>query len=177
MNQKLLITILVVVFLLAACSPSSTTDELNEEAQIYVAAIREVQTIEKYRSLVYLIITTEDLAIFDGTVTPAQPFPMDLQEAITTELADETYEIIWIETFEDAPISPENWRETPGWKIADGDGMVITFGNIHHQDDGTVQLNFFMTCADMCGSGMNYVLTPNNGIWQVSGAVGPEIAS
>jgi hypothetical protein len=64
-----------------------------------------------------------------------------------------------------------------GWKIAEGAGMIIILGNIHPQDDGSVQLSFFMTCADMCGIGKNFVLNQDNDNWHVTGSVGAEIAS
>jgi hypothetical protein len=119
----------------------------------------------------YLVTTTEDLVYADAPTAPARKLPADLQEAITAELADEWYKLIWIEAFDDAPIDPSNGE------IAEGDGIVITLGNIHPQEDGSVQLSFFMTCADMCGFGKTYVLKRNQGIWQIIGSVGPEIAS
>ena len=177
MNSKMFIGAVTAVFLLAACRPVSSTDELIDHALIYSAAIRKIHSFENSRDLVYIIYTTEDMAIFEGTVAPPQSISPDLQEAIMAELTDEPYEVIWIESFEDAPLEPDNWRETPGWKIAEGNGMVITLGNIHPQEDGTVQLSFFMTCADMCGIGQNFILEQNNGVWQVTGSIGPVIAS
>ena len=177
MHPKMFIGAVTAVFLLAACRPSSSTDELIDHAHIYSATIREVQSFERERDLVYVISTTEDMAIFEGTVAPPQSISSDLQEAIVAELSDEPYRVIWIEAFEDAPIEPDNWRETPGWKIAEGEGIVITLGNIHLQEDGSVQVSFFMTCADMCGIGQNFILKHNNGVWQVTGSIGPVIAS
>jgi hypothetical protein len=176
---------LALLLLLAAAGCTATEDtnddpnpaDPNQDAQIYAAAIREIHSITPSRGLVYVITTTEDYTIFDAPTAASQLLAADLQEAITAQLADEAYELIWIAAFDDAPIDPPNWRDAEGWRIADDDGMIITLGNIHPQDDGSVQLSFFMTCADMCGIGKNYVLKPDNGGWRVTDSVGPVIAS
>ena len=172
------VTILVLaLLLLLAAAACTATEDTNDDAQIYAAAIREIHAITPSRGLVYVVTTTEDYTIFDAPTATPQLLPVDLQEAIAAELVDEPYELIWIETFDDAPFDPANWRDVEGWRIADDDGMIITLGNIHPQDDSSVQLSFFMTCAQMCGIGKNYVLEQNNGVWRVTGNVGPVIAS
>jgi len=170
-------TLLLALLLLLAAAGCAAIDDTNDDAQIYAAAIREIHSFERSRGLVYVVTTTEDYTIFDAPTAPSQLLPADLQEAITAELADEPYELIWIEAFDDAPFDPANWRDVEGWTIAEGDGMIITLGNIHPQDDGSVQLSFFMTCAQMCGIGKNYVLEQYDGVWRVTGSVGPVIAS
>ena len=141
------IHLLALLLLLVATSCMTTEETTNDDAQIYAAAIREIHSFEHSRSLVYVVTTTEDYTIFEASTDPPQLLPADLQEAITAELADEPYQLVWIETFDDASFDPANWRDVESWRIAEGDGMIITLGNIHHQDDGSVQLSFFMTCA------------------------------
>lgn len=121
--------------------------------------------------LVYVVTTTQDLAMVDAPTAPSQKLPADLQEAIKAELADEPFELIWIEAFDDASIDPTNGQ------IAEGDGIIITLGNIHPQNDGSVQLPFFMTCGGLCGIGKTYVLNQISDVWQITGSVGPEIMS
>lgn len=174
-----------VLLLLAAAGCTATEDtsddpnasDANDEAQIYAAAISEIHSYARSSGLVYLLTTKEDLAYADAPIAPSQNIPADLQEAITAELAGEPFEMIWIEAFADAPVGPINQQSAAGWHIAEGDGIVISLGNIHPQEDGSVQLSFFMTCADVCGVGKTYVLSQSNGNWHVSGSVGPEIAS
>ncbi len=180
---KTLLLVILLPLAAAGCTAIEVTiddpnpAESNDDAQIYAAAIREIHSFERYRGLVYVVTTTEDYTIFDAPTAPSQLLPADLQEAITAELADEPYDLIWIEAFDDAPFDPANWRDVEGWRIAEGDGMIITLGNTHPQDDGSVQLSFFMTCAQMCGIGKNYVLEQYDGVWRVTGSVGPVIAS
>ena len=177
--------LLALVLLLAAASCSATEDskedpnpaDTNDHAQIYAAAIREIHAIAWSSGLVYVITTTEELVYAEAPTAPAQKLPADLQEAITSELADERFEVIWIEAFDDAPIGPSNPQIAKGWHIAEGEGIIITLGNIEPQDDGSVQLSFIMTCADVCGIGKTYVLNQYYNNWHVTGSVGPEIAS
>jgi hypothetical protein len=183
--KRVAIFLLALLLLLAGsgCTATQNTDDdanpadNNDDAQIYAAAIREIQAIARSSSLVYLVSTTEDLAYAGAPTALSQKLPADLQEAITAELAGESYELIWIEAFDDAPIGPTNPQLAEGWHIAEGDGIIITLGNIHPQDDGSVQLSFWMTCADVCGVGKTYVLNEQFNNWHVTGSVGPEIAS
>lgn len=177
--------LLALLLLLAAAGCAATEDTnddpspagANDDAQIYAAAIPEIHSYARSSGLVYVVTTTEDLAYGDAPMAPSQEIPADLQEAVTAELAGEPYELIWIEAFEDAPIGPTNPETEEGWQIAGDDGIIITLGNIHLQDDGSVQLSFFMSCADVCGTGKTFVLNQSYGNWHVTGSVGPEIAS
>jgi len=185
-KMKRATTLLLVLLLLLAGSgctaAQNTNDDPNpaeniDDAQIYAAAIREIHSFARSSDLVYLVTTTEDLVNADTPTAPSQKVPAELQEAITAKLAGERYELIWIEAFDDAPIGPTNPKIAEGWHIAEGDGIIITLGNIHPQDDGSVQLSFWMTCADVCGVGKTYVLNEYSNNWHVTGSVGPEIAS
>ena len=177
--------LLALLFLLAVDGCTATEDtnddpnpaDTNDDAQIYAAAIPEIHSYAQSTVVVYLLTTTEDLVYADAPVAPAQKLPADLQEAITAELADEQFELIWIEAVDDAPIGPINPQSAEGWHIAEGDGIIITLGNIHPQEDGSVQLSFFMSRADMYGVGKTYVLNQDYNNWHITGSVGPEIAS
>lgn len=183
MIRRIMLFLTLSLLFAAGCTAAEKTDNdpigtsTADQAEIYAAAIREIQGIVRSSNLVYVIATTEDMAFAGAPEAPSQKLSIELQEAITAELADEPFELIWIERFDDAPIGPINPEITEGWIIAGGDGIVITLGNIHPQKDETVQLSFFMSCADICGSGKTYVLEEVFNMWHVTGIVGPEIAS
>jgi hypothetical protein len=173
-------TLLLALLLLLAAAGCIASEDTNDDptspdpddvAQIYAAAIPEIHSYARSTGVVYLLATTEDLSYDGAPVAPAQKLPVDLQEAITAELTDERFELIWIEAFDDAPIDPADSH------IAEGDGIIITLGNIHPQDDGSVQLSYFMTCGPLCGTGKTYVLNQDYNNWHITGSVGPEIAS
>jgi hypothetical protein len=176
---------LALLLLLAAAGCTATEDtnvdpdtaDTNDDAQIYAAAIGQIYNVDHSFGeppgwpLVYVVTTTDDSVMVDTPTAPSQKIPADLQEAIAAELAGEPFELIWIEAVDDAPVDPTSGQ------ISDGDGIIITLGNIHPQDDGSVQLPFYMTCGGLCGIGKTYVLNQINGVWQISGSVGPEIMS
>ena len=153
------------------------TSAAGDDPQIYAAGIRQIYTVDHSFGqapgwpLVYVVSVTDDSVMIDAPGAPSQTLSVDTQQAITAELSGEPFELIWITAFDDAPIDPTNGQ------IAGGDGIIISLGNIHHQEDGTVQLPFFMTCGGLCGIGKTYVLQRAGGEWAVSGSVGPEIMS
>ena len=184
--MKQVTTFLLALLLLLAAAGCATTEDTNDtptpaanndEAQIYAAAIRQIYTVDHSFGespgwpLVYVITTTDDSAMIDGPVAPSQTLPAELQRAITAELSDLPFEVIWIADHDEAPIDPTNGQ------VAEGEGIIISLGNIHSQDNGSVQLPFFMTCGGLCGIGKTYVLTQVDGAWPVTGSVGPEIMS
>jgi hypothetical protein len=183
MRETVLILAVLLLLAAAGCTATEETNDdpdaadTNDDAQIYAAAIRQIYDVDHSFGdppgwpLVYAVTTTTDSAMVDTPSAPSQKLAADLQEAIAAELANEPFELIWIEAFDDAPIDPANGQ------ISDGDGIIITLGNIHSQDDGTVQLPFFMTCGGLCGIGKTYVLNQVDGVWQIFGSVGPEVVS
>ncbi|HET6444324.1 MAG TPA: hypothetical protein VFI27_07050 [candidate division Zixibacteria bacterium] len=179
--------ILALLLLLAAgCAATEDTNDgpipidTEETAQIYATTISHIYNVDHSfggpgRSpgwpLVYVVTTTDDSAMGDAPAASSQKLSTDLQEAIAAEVAGETFELIWIEAFNDAPIDPSNGQ------IAEGEGIIITLGNLHPQDDSTVQLSFIMACGGLCGIGKTYVLNQVNDVWQITASVGPEIMS
>ncbi len=176
-------TFLLALLLLLAAVGCADSDENGgplsaaDEAQIYATAINQIYTVDHSYGeppgwpLVYVISVTDDSAMFDAPTAPSKTLSPALQEAITAELADQPFEVIWIESRDAAPIDPSDGR------VAGGEGIIINLGNIHPQEDGSVQLPFFMTCGGLCGIGKTYILSPADDGWQVTGSTGPEIMS
>ena len=178
-NTAAILLAFIFVLALSGCGQGGASGVLDkaEAGQIYAAAVSEIYHVDHSFGeapgwpLVYVVSTTDDSAMVDAPTAPSQTLSAELQEAITAELAEDPFELIWIEEFDEAPIDPTNGQ------IAKGEGIIITLGNIHPQDDDSVQLPFFMTCGGLCGIGKTYVLTQVNGVWSVTGSVGPEIMS
>lgn len=174
--------LLALVFLLAVAGCAGGDGETirvdpGDQAEIYATTIRQIYTVDHSFSeapgwpLVYVVSVTDDSAMVDAPTAPSQTLSAELQEAITAELTDQSFELIWIGDIKEAPVDPTNGQ------VAGGEGIIITLGNIHAQDDGSVQLPFFMTCGGLCGIGKTYVLSQIDGAWQVTGSTGPEIMS
>ncbi len=58
--------------------------------------------------------------------------------------------------------------------IANGKGAIITFGNVHLQKDGSVQVSASLYFASLGGTGKTYILTKVNGVWTVTGSTGVQ---
>jgi hypothetical protein len=172
---------ILLLLAVAGCSGAGDTGSAlasTDEAQIYAAAIRQIYNVDHSFGgespgwpLVYVVSVTDDSVMVDAPTAPSKTLASTLQEAITAELADQPFELIWIQSRQEAPIDPSNGQ------VAEGEGIIISLGNLHPQDDGSVQLPFFMTCGGLCGIGKTYVLNRAGDAWQVTGSTGPEIMS
>jgi hypothetical protein len=148
----------------------------DDARQIYATAVRQVYTVDHSFGgdppdfpFVYIVTTTDDGSLLDAPATPPQKLSAELQQAIEAGLTDLPFEIVWVESLDDVPVDPNNGA------IAGGQGIVITLGNILPQNDGSVQLPFYMVCGGLCALGKTYVLNQIDGVWQVTGSVGVEI--
>lgn len=160
-------------------TPLRTPEPLSTEtqAQIYAAAIRQMYGVEHsfggdppQKSLVFIRGITDDGSLLYAPVTEEQKITAELRQAIESELSDQPFKIVWVETIDEVPV-----EESGGIDIARGEGIFITPGNILPQPDGTVHLPFYMLCGTLCLSGKTYVLKAEQGAWQVTGSVGAEI--
>jgi len=183
MSVRFFLFTLLLLVAVAGCTATSNTNDTpipaagNDQADIYAAAVRQIYTVDHSFgespgwSQVYVVTVTDDSAMFDAPKAPPQTIPAGLQASIAARLNDLPFELIWVDSAFEAPSDPANGL------VAGGDGIIISLGNIHPQDDGSVQLSFFMTCGSLCGIGKTYVLSQVDGAWQVTGSVGPEIMS
>jgi hypothetical protein len=185
MKNKHFLLALLLLLAAAGCTAAGGTDAedtskaltASDQAQIYAAVIRQIYTVDHSFgeapgwSLVYAVSITDDSVMVDAPTAPSRTLSATLQEAITAQLANQPFELIWIESQDEAPVDPGNGE------VAEGEGIIITLGNIHPQEEGSVQLPFFMTCGGLCGIGKTYVLNQAGHTWQVTGSTGPEIMS
>jgi hypothetical protein len=162
----------------ATSRPIATPDPVSDEeaAQIYAAAIRRMTTFEHSFGgnppdfpLVFILSITSDGELLGAPITPPQKLSPEMQGAIEAGIADLPFEYIWVESRDEVPM------ERGGGIIADGQGIIITMGNILPQEDSMVHLPFYMVCGSLCLSGKTYVLEEIDGAWQVTDNVGMEV--
>jgi hypothetical protein len=174
-NAILLAGIIVLLAgLLVACGEAPDAATPADEAAIYAAAIRQLYTVDHTFGqppnwpTVYVISTTDDnIGTLTGEGSDPRTLSSETQQAITEALSDLPTEIVWIGDRSEAPISDQNGT------VDYGDAIIITLGNIHPQDDGSVQLPASLYCGMLCATGMTYVLEQTDGTWQVTGTTGP----
>jgi ABC-2 type transport system permease protein len=156
-----------------AILPSATPDAAEiEQAAIYAAVVRQLYTVDHTFGggppnfpIVYIVQRTND-AMGDPEAPGAEPRLLSpaVQEDVTRALADLPAEFRWVE---DVPMNED------GGQVADG-GAIVTLGNVHPQDDGTVHVSASLYFANLGATGKTYVLQQVDGAWQVVGTTGVE---
>jgi hypothetical protein len=156
---------------LATCRPATSLSDADEAA-IYAAVIRQIYTQDDtfggtlQPPTLYLVRTTDD-SIGDPDLEGAAPrqIPAAVQDRIGEALADLPTQIVWVEGRDQVPMD-----ETRG-AVAEG-GAILTLGNLHRQDDGSVHVAGSIYVAMLAAGGQTYVVEQVEGAWEVTGTTG-----
>jgi ABC-type transport system involved in multi-copper enzyme maturation permease subunit len=179
-NGPVVVERVVEVPVMAVPTPTPTaaasgTLDPEASAAIYAAVVRQLYTVDHTFGeppqfpLVYLVRRTDD-----GVGDPEAP-----REA-ATEIADEVRdavlarlagtglpaEFLWVGGREDVPTDEHGTVE--------GGGVVITLGNIHPQEDGSVLVAGSVFFGPLGAGGRTYVLEQIDGEWRVTGDTGVQ---
>jgi hypothetical protein len=175
--RKISISMLIASSLILGCvstacntTESSITIEQSDEVAIYSAVIRQIYAHTTFNGTyqpptIYIIRYTDDTA-GDPKAHPSEPILVteDLQSEITSELQDLPTNIVWVNASDE--VEKNSWRD-----VLDG-GAILTLGNIHLQEDNSVQVpgSYFM--ASLCAGGRTYILEFIENIWEITGTTG-----
>ena len=172
MKKKMLgliaLSLTLILSTLAACTTPVLT--LDDEAIIYAAVVRQLYTVDHTFGeppnfpVVYLPRATDDRA---GDPRSAEVkssiLTESVQEAIVAALDDLPAEFIWVDERDDVPMDRG---------IVEGNGAMITWGNIYLQRDGTVQVAASVFFSREGGAGMTYIVEKVDGVWKITGNTG-----
>ena len=148
---------------------------LQDQIAIYAAAARQLyfkdNTMESGSARfpsIYLVSITNDRT-GDPNQPDAGPIALDpdLRKGIASVLSDISASISWVNTLEEVA------KDAKTGAVQDG-GLIMTFGNIQVQADGSVQLPASVYIASMVAGGQTYVLEKSNDEWQVTGNTGAK---
>lgn len=161
---------LVLLSLLAACSAGD--DAEADEVAVYSAVIRRIYTEDDTFGgtlnppIVYLVSTTDD-GIGDPDIEGSEPRSIspDTREGVVEALADLPAEFIWVEDAAAVPVDDDTGAVT-------GDGVILTLGNIHEQEDGSALVSGSIFIASLAAGGQTYILEQVDGAWTVTGTTG-----
>ena len=142
-----------------------------DEIAVYSAVVRQILdtddtfggTLEK--PVVYILTETDDAA-GDPTVGSSEPETIDdnVREGITAALSDVPSTITWIDSRDQLELE-DNGSITGG-------GVLITLGNIHPQEDGTLYVGGSIYVGSLAAGGNTYVLENQGGTWTITGTTG-----
>jgi hypothetical protein len=91
--------------------------------------------------------------------------PEAVQNQIGEALADLPPQITWVDDRADVALDPTT-------DAVVGKGAIVTLGNIHPQDDGSVHVSSSIYVAMLAAGGQTYVLERVEGTWEVTGTTG-----
>lgn len=158
---------------LAACTAVAPQPAIDE-IEVYTAVIRQIYTVDDtfggtlQPPLVYIISQTND-SIGDPDIEqkPSQPIDAASQEAIVSALADLPAQWVWVNGRDEVPTNPDNGR-------IEDEGVIITLGNIHLQDDGTVFVSGSIYVGMLAAGGQTFILEQTDSGWAVIGTTGVQ---
>ncbi|MHC4277635.1 MAG: hypothetical protein ACYSTI_09985 [Planctomycetota bacterium] len=153
----------------ASCS---TPAEAKSEDAIYAAAVHQLYTVDHTFGeppnfpIIYLVETTDDgVGDPDAPQTNSNLLLSSVQEAITAALDDLPAEFVWVGNFNEVPLDSNTGA-------VEGNGAIITLGNVHFQEDGSALVSASIYFANLGAGGLTYIVESIDGVWQVTGNTG-----
>lgn len=146
----------------------------EEQAAIYAIVAAQLYTVDHTYSeapnfpVIYLSMQTDDYAGDPNFASaPASEIPPEVREILEKHLLGLPAELRWIASAEEAPRDPETQF------IADN-GALITLGNIHLQEEGSLLIAGSLEVGPLIAGGRTYVLENLGGEWQITTIAGEE---
>ena len=164
----------LVLSTMAACATPASTLSEDGEAAIYAAVVRQVYTGDHTFGeppnfpIVYLVRVTDD-GVGDPDVARDEPrlLPEPIVAAVVAALDDLPAEFMWVDN-----IGEVSLNSTTG--AVEDNGVIVTVGNIHLQEDGSVLVSATIYIANLAAGGMTYIVEQSNDVWQVTGDTGVQ---
>ncbi len=163
-RRRWLMSILIGALLAVSvsCGPRAATLSETDQAQIYASVIGQLRHDHGGPAAGYIMGYTDDSGGTDTGMPGSKMLPESLKKAVLDALADTSGSYTWLSSFSDFPR-----QEGPAA------ACQIILGNIHHQDDGTVQVTASLFFGGTAGGGGTFVLKRESGVWTVTGTTGP----
>jgi ABC-2 type transport system permease protein len=147
----------------------------GDRAAIYAAVVCQLLTVDHTFEdgppnfpIVYLVRSTDDgVGDPDAPQAESRALPESVQSAMVAALDDLSVEFLWVDDADEVP------RDGDMGDVAGG-GAIVTLGNIHFQEDGSVLISAKLYFSMPGATGKTYVLERVDGIWQVTGDTGVQ---
>jgi ABC-2 type transport system permease protein len=147
-----------------------------DTAEIYAAIARQFYTVDHTFGnqppnwdILYLVFRTDD-SVGDPNEKQADPvdLPNEIMSGVAKYLGDLPARVAWVESRDAVFMDPETGT------IDQGRSAMIVFGNIHPQEDGTMHVSASLYFSSLGATGKTYILTKENGFWEIIGTTGVE---
>ncbi len=150
--------------------------ELEDQAQIYAAVIRQLYTVDHTFGdnppnwkIIYIVVQSDDrVGDPNAELTEAMIIPKPVLGTAIELIKDLPADINLVDSRDSVSIDAKNGS------VDSGSGVIFTLGNIHPQDDGTVQVSASLYFSSLGAAGKTYILEKVDGSWKISGTTGIE---
>ncbi|MFC2062516.1 carboxypeptidase-like regulatory domain-containing protein [Chloroflexota bacterium] len=152
-----------------------STGEINDDqakAAIYAAVVRQLYTVDHTFGeppnfpIIYLVGSTDDsVGDPDAPQTKSNVLLSSVQEAVTVSLEDLPAEFVWVGNFNEVPLDSNTG-------VVEGNGAIITLGNVHFQEDGSALVSASIYIANLAAGGLTYIVEHIDSAWIVVGNTG-----
>jgi ABC-2 type transport system permease protein len=149
--------------------------DMETQVDIYAAVVRQMYEVDHTFGnqapnfpVLYILQHTDD-GVGDPNIEQTAPVELGekLRAGIASRLSDLPTNLQWASSLNDVPKEPKTGEVI-------GRGAAITLGNLHLQDDGTVQVSASLYFASLGASGKTYILAFQDGAWIITGTTGVE---
>ena len=178
MKRKMLgliiLSLTLILSTLTACATTVSTSSEDDEARaaIYTAVVRQLYTVDHTFGeppnfpIIYLVEATDD-SVGDPNApkTKSNLLLRSIQEAITDALEDLPAEFVWVSGSSEVPRDSNTG-------VVEGNGAIITLGNVHFQEDGSAFVSASIYIANLAAGGLTYIVERIDNTWQVVGDTG-----
>lgn len=174
MKKFICLSIFFVLLLLPiSCDNNSRALSEDDQAQIYAVLIKRLyHDYQPGQVTGYIMKYTDDNTGIRGGSSDSKILPESLQKAVLnaladldkTTLTDAEKRYVWISQSSEIP---------EGVIFLPGGGCHIILGNIHPQEDGSVQVTASLYFGGTGGGGTTFVIKKIDNVWTVTGTTGP----
>ena len=155
----------ILILIPISCGENSIVLSESNQAKIYASVIKQLYIVDFHpgNSIGYIMNYTDDSGGTESQILNSTPLSESLQKTVLAALSDIQQNFKWVG--EASEISDQ---------VISGSGCQIILGNIHLQKDDSVQVTASLFYGGTGGGGGTYVLKLINGVWTVTGKIGPS---
>ena len=167
-KQLVLLIFCAVIIIPISCGKNLAILSESNESKIYGTVIKQLYVVDYPPGSVtgYIMRYTDDSTGTESPMLNSALISESLQKAILTALGDIQLYFKWVDKGSDV-----------SEQVLSGSSCQIILGNIHLQEDDSVQVTASLFYGGTGGGGTTYILKMINGVWTVTGRTGSSLES
>ena len=148
-----------------------------DQAAVYTAIARQLFTKDNTFNggtpnwkILFMVSATDDGAGDPATAQdPSQVLSAGIQRAVAEQMIQEfKIKAVWVKSAKDPSIT----YDAKTGAVANNEGVIMRFGNLHPQKDGSLQVPASLYFNSLGGAGKTYILQKVDDQWTITGDTG-----